>query len=498
MIVLMVERIIMVPLYLAAWGVGLYEDWLFLGAIAGFLRLLDLGMEWHFGNALRLSLAAGRRDLFHHNLAVGIGCYLVVMIVSGVLLTVTLFTIVPGPVFDTAVLDPDTANLVLCLMLVLRILLMPRTFITGIYSAHGDFSRGENMFTLFTSGQALVIIVLLILNASPVTVSLVALASIFFTCWIPIISDLRRRYPEVHYRIAIPTRAELVEICRNAGFYFFTNSAEILLNNGPVVLLGILFRQPGGILIFTVGRTLTGIARQLAIQFAKSSAIEMARQTAQGDRTGLLKLHIATGRTISAMTGLLCGLILSAAEPMIHIWTGGKAPFDFLIILTFVCGVLIAGPAQSSVTLLQLGNVPRPLAISSFVRITLVCTLTVALVPLFGALGAAVALAYAEAMAFGVLASHYANQRYGLPSKNYALLTYSTGTACLLLGGGVGIGLGHLMEVDNLWKLITFMILWGAIVIVPAFYIVFTGKQRDHIRAYMKRFSLSQANRARG
>jgi O-antigen/teichoic acid export membrane protein len=487
LVVLMIERIIMVPLYLAAWGVALYEDWLFLGAIAGFLRLLDLGMEWHFGNALRLSLAAGRHDLFHRSLAVGIGCYFAVMAVAGAALTVMILILLPGGVIETAVLSSDTAKLVLWIFLIQRLLLMPRTFITGLYSAHGEFSRGENMFTLFTTGQSFVIIALLLFKASPVVVAVVGLISIFFTCWMPLLGDLRRRYPEVQYSIAMPTGSELRKIGKNAGYYFLTNSAEILLNSGPVVLLGMLSREPGGILIFTIARTLTGIARQIAIQFARSSAIEMARQTAQGDWSGLRKLHTTTGRTISAMTGLLCGLILSGAEPILEIWTGGRVTFDPLIVLTFVCGVLFVGPAQSNVTLLQLGNVPRPLAISSFVRVALVCLLMFTLVPMFGALGAAVALSFAETISFGVLASHWANRRYGLRANHYALLSFSTQAACLVLGAGVGVALQHFLEVTTIQELALFIALWGAVVVVPAFFMAFPITERNRVYSFLKR-----------
>jgi O-antigen/teichoic acid export membrane protein len=487
MVVLMGERVLMVPLFLAAWGVALYEDWLFLGAIAGFVRLLDLGMEWHFGNALRLSLAAGRRDLFDRSLHVGIGCYFTVMAVAATLLTAIIFILLPDQFLDTAVLDHETAKLLLWLMLIHRILLMPRTFITGIYSAHGEFSRGENMFTLFTTGQMFLIAALLLFKASPLTVAVISTAGIFLTCWGPILGDVRRRYPAVRYGISFPTRRELSKIVQNAGFYFLTNSAEVLLNSGPVVLLGMLSRAPGGILIITIARTLTGIARQLAIQFARSSAIEMARQSTQGDRNGLLKLHITTGRTISAMTGLLCGLILSGAEPIVHVWTGGRAPFDMLIVLTFVCGVLFAGPSQSSVTLLQLGNVPRPLAISSFVRVVLVGTLMAALVPFFGALGAAVALAFAETFAFGVLAAHWASKSYRLPAEYYALISFTIQTVCLALGFAAGAAIRYFLEIDDLFKLGLFMAIWGAIVVVPAFFIALTEAQRTRIYGAAKR-----------
>lgn len=486
MLVEIVQQILMVPLFLYSWGVGKYEDWLLIGAAANFTRLFDFGMEFHFGNALRLSLAAGDRAKFDRSLSIGMTCYAAVSLFLVASISIIAWLIDLTGLLNISTLSARDVSAILWLFIIQRVVLLPRPFIRSIYAAHGEFSRGENMYTVLTLGSSLTTAAMLLLGAQPVLVAFVSVFSALAFCWGIMITDQRRRYPDVRFRPAVPTRSELNAVIRNARLYLLPLWAEKVLLQGPVLMLGMFAREEGAVLMFTLSRTLTGLARMGAIQLSRSGGIEMARQVAQQDRKGAINLHRTLGRTIGGLTGLTCGLIWVAAEPIIAIWTGSRVPIDPLIVLAFVAGVLFAGPAQANFTLLQLTNTPRPLALSSLLQVILVIGLGLPLIAAFGALGSAVAVGFADALAFGVLINEAAARRFALGAERYAATAYGSEMAGLVLGSAVAWLLLRSIAVDHVFDLMVVFAIWGAVLALPSFFLLLDKSQRSKLLAQLR------------
>jgi hypothetical protein len=118
------EQIVLVPVFLAAWGTELYRDWLVLYASAGFLPLLDLGMTFYFRNALRAAWARGDRAGFERLLQVRLGLY------AGLLLVVAPLAVGAGSVLvaqgaiDLHAIAPHDASAVFALLAAASLLLL--------------------------------------------------------------------------------------------------------------------------------------------------------------------------------------------------------------------------------------------------------------------------------------------------------------------------------------------------------------------------------------
>jgi O-antigen/teichoic acid export membrane protein len=473
-------KFLMVPLYLYAWGVATYEDWLLLGAVANFSRLFDLGMEYHFGNAIRLSLARGDRGTFNRSLSIGITCYAVVALLL-VLASLLAFLAPLHEVLNIATASPFEAALIFFLLMLQHAIVLPRPFIRSIYAAHGEFSRGENMYTILSLGMALTNAGMLTAGARPLTVAAVGVPAAALYCWAIMLIDQRRRYRDVRYAPGLPTAVELRAVIRNARYYMMPLWAEKALQQAPVLMLGVFVQEAGGVLVFTLARTLTGLARQGAAQLARSGGIEMARQVAQRDRAGAMALYRTLGRSIGGLTGLGCGLILIAAEPIMAAWTGSRVQADPLVVLAFVAGVLFAGPAQANLMLLQLTNVPRPLALSSLLQLVLVIGLGLPLIALFGALGSAVAVGLADALAIGVVINEAAARRFGLSASRYAAAAYGSELGGLLIGTVAASMLIRVFPAENIHQLVELFAVWATVVSLPALFILLNARQRRRI-----------------
>jgi O-antigen/teichoic acid export membrane protein len=478
-VVLVGERFLMVPLFLYAWGLNLYEDYLLLGAAVGFVRLVDFGMESYYSASLRLSFAAGRYEEFERHIATGLGIYLIVVFAALSVSTSFIWLPVTEYLGLSGFSEPD-ATIVCWVMILSRLVALPRAVIRPIYTAHGEFSRGENMFTFMSAAQTIIGAGLLLFKVSPVTYSIVLALTLYLTSWLPMLLDQRRRYPKLRYRVALPNRQELRGVGRHSGLFLVRDWGDLLLNYLPVLLIGLLARQPGSILIFSTSRALVGLARQFTIQLARSGAFEMSRQIAQQDEKGLMRLYLMLGRSIGVLTGLTSAFILLTAKPLIDLWTRGHAPFDALIIIAFLAGVLISGPTQNAAMLLNMSNVPRPLAVAASVQVCVATLLMAALVPPFGALGAAVALAFSECV-FGAWSSYAASTRFRLPDLRYSAVSFGSEAAAFAMLLAVGAILATVLEPDGAVQLAVFYVVASGVIIVPAFFLAMDRSQRRRV-----------------
>jgi O-antigen/teichoic acid export membrane protein len=480
------EHFLMVPLYLYAWDVQVYEDWLLLGAAAGALiRFLDFGLERYYSATLRMSYAAEQWDTFNRQLAAGLGLYLLIVCVSA--LAVTAFVLLPvRSLFGLTAMSASEAAVVFWCMMASRFVLLPKAAIKPIYAAHGDFSRGENIITLTTALQAMLIAVLLLVGASPSELAVMSAFALLFTNWLPMIWDQRRRYPGVHRKPAVPTRAELRQALAKSRFFMLRDWGDIVILQLPMLLIGHFATAPGEVLTFRLTRILTGLARQLTVQLSRIGGIEMSRQLAQSDRAGLTKLYVEVGRSVGVITGLMCGITVAIAEPLISVWTGGKAPFEPLLLYAFIAGVMIGGPGQNAIMLLGMSNVPRPLGIGMVVQVGLLVTLMVILIPPFGALGAAVALGFADAI-YSAWASYAAMRYFRLPEYRYAGVSFGSEVVGFVLSLAIGLGLGQVMVVHGLVSLGTFCLAAGPLLLVAFLLLGLNANQRRKLVQWTRR-----------
>src|SRR5258708_5733675 len=72
------EQLLLVPLYLAAWGTEVYKDWVVLYAIMTFLTSCNFGTETYFGNRFIEFVARGDREAFRRELMTAMFCTLAV------------------------------------------------------------------------------------------------------------------------------------------------------------------------------------------------------------------------------------------------------------------------------------------------------------------------------------------------------------------------------------------------------------------------------------
>lgn len=420
------EQLLLVPLFLAAWGAEVYKDWVVLYAVMMFLTTCNLGTETYFGNRFIELIARGTGDAFRRELTMALFCTLSI----GVLVLAVAYGILFGGSLDSilnvAGLSHATVSRCLILMTLPVAFIFAQQMLFTIYRAEGEFSRSECIFAIYAGLQMIGLIVVLAAGLSPTTAASVYLVMPALLA-VSIVIDLKRRYANIVLGVRLPSLAELRRIVPQSLLFFTLPLSLALVQSGPVMLFSILGVPAVPVLTYTLIRTFTGLTRQGANQFAVGSGIEMARQHARGDGEACRRLYEATGQIVTILVGLLGGFTIWAAAPFLGLWTHGTVQSNTIMVLGFLGGIFLAAPGQAALMLLNYTNVAKPLAVSWCSQAFCGLALSAAFVPVFGITAAVFSFAAAESVTVGICLPLVVQRRFGFSAAQHLVHSFALG-----------------------------------------------------------------------
>lgn len=479
------QQILLVPLYVSVWGVELYQEWLVLTAWTGFVLLLDLGVQNYFGNAVLVAVTRGETARAEHLARSAFSLYLVVLGAGFAALVAAALTTDPSSLFGTGLMSAEEARTTFLLFATSVLILVPQGLINSFYRAHGEFGRGVNVMTGCLVLQTGFVVAALVAREPPAYAAAGYLAGAALT-WLFMIVDQRRRYRFRGFGLSWPSRGELAPALRTAPIYTVATLGQQLLMSAPVIVLAHL-AGPGEVVVFTVLRTLAGIVRQFGTQLCHSAAVEMTRQTAQGDQARLRLLYRSTDRLIGGLFGLLGGLTLVFGDRLVELWTRTQVTFSLAVFATFIAATLGTAPSQPSQTLLHYSNKPTgPAAalLSSAVLGSLFCLLAV---PAAGALGAGLAVAAGELLCFGLALPFLASRAFGLPFTMHLVIGWGAGVLGLAIGTVAALVAQWLAPAHTVVGLALAGTIWAALVAPATVFVLLNHETRLWARGWVSR-----------
>ncbi len=91
------SRVLLVPLFLTAWGAPVYGEWLLLSSIVAYLSLTDLGGQLYIVNRLTQAYAQQDLPLFRKILHTGLGLFLILPLAVFVVFLIVILYSLPVP-----------------------------------------------------------------------------------------------------------------------------------------------------------------------------------------------------------------------------------------------------------------------------------------------------------------------------------------------------------------------------------------------------------------
>ena len=133
------QQILLVPFFLKAWGIDVYNDWLVINAAVAFLAIFDGGMQPYFSGLLQEHFVRG--DHASYRRAARIGCfnYLAVILLAIVGVGAASLVIDWRDMLKIGSLPDTQAYWTLALLAGSTLLMLPFGIANSIYRAHGEY-----------------------------------------------------------------------------------------------------------------------------------------------------------------------------------------------------------------------------------------------------------------------------------------------------------------------------------------------------------------------
>lgn len=335
----MAVRLLLIPLFLSAWGTQAYGEWLILTAVAAWFSLADLGGQIYFINRMTESWAKRQMEEFQKVFAAGMFLFGVSSTVLMTLAAVALM--LPGvPSWLGVENTPSSVARWVLLIVSFRVLAsLPLGLLLGVYRATGaqatSVMYGNLMLLIqLVSGAA----VLwwgggMVLMACTEVIGLALVSAL-------VAFDLRQRLPaEIRLFSARLPDMRIVRQALVPSLHFLSiQFAMAAMIQGCVIVVAKAM-GPYEVAVFSTMRTIANVVSRFLGMMSHSAWPEFTRLASQKDSEKLLGLF----RSIffaSVVAGLCYLTVLQLfGSDLFDIWLNKQLPYDWLSM--FLMGVFV-------------------------------------------------------------------------------------------------------------------------------------------------------------
>ena len=474
------EQILLVPVFLILWGPEQYGEWLVLLSTAGFIALLDTGLQTYYANAMQAALSRGKPEVFRRLLHQGTALYSIIIFVALPIVAVAAYQAPWSDLLNLKGTMADTGAKTLMILALYFLVSLPFGMTNAVYRAHGHFATSIMVGNLARLTLISAVAVAVWMGADMVTLGMVYVSAIGAS-WLAMITHQKRRYPDLQYGVSLPDRTAFKELAAVAPLYAIVPAAMLVTTHATIIMISTLAAAGTAVVMYTTMRTLTGIARMIMDQIMHVTGVEIARQFAENDAKAMATLYAFIGRLAGAVCGTLAGLIAIIGPPFLAIWTVGKVPFDATIFWPLLGAAGLAGPSVTGISVLLFINRPAGMARAYALAGGATLCLCLALIPPLGAAGAAWAVLIAETCVLSILIPIQTAKI--IDGSAVGLIARIQGIALVaFVISGAAAWLAQLLTgSDSLLRLALVGVLWAALVSAPLYFLMFSPSRRQWI-----------------
>ncbi len=329
--------VVLVPLFLAHWSVGVYGEWLVLSSLANYLSTLDLGMNSAAGNALLASHVRGDIQEFMRCQRSALAFYLTLAALATVL-TGLVAWLLPLARWTHLARTPSTEAAWVVWLLALQVVwMLPVGFVCNLYRTVGSPAKTVAVTNVKNVAVLLVTAVALLLGAGMAGLALAQLVPVAVLALF-LFADIRRRYPSLMPGLRGAEWGAVKGLLGPSALFAMITAGLAISQQGSVLVVSAL----GGVAvtIFVTTRTLANMAMQVVNILKNAAWPDLTILHAQQDWARLRR----TNRMLVIVSGTLC-IAISAAlwfegPSVVDVWTHHAVrvppPFFRLMLLYLV------------------------------------------------------------------------------------------------------------------------------------------------------------------
>jgi O-antigen/teichoic acid export membrane protein len=489
------DRFIVVGLLLRTLGADSYADWILLLSSAGLLSLAEMGLNIYYGNVWQIAFVQGDSRRFQRQLGFALTVSLFLGAALGLVALGMAFFLDLQNVLSLKTVTSSSADIVFLFLGAAVISRAMRGAISQLYRGRQLFALGTAIDQVFPAMLVVALATSALFGGSLVHLSLVYLISDLLAGWGIMLSDLRRRFPELSFRPEWPTELEMRELGRHIRWFAIQQGAPLVWLQLPILLLGWNGVQGQAIVSFLIIRTLVNFARQISSMLAISAGVELATSFHSGQQAQFLRHLGAISAALSGLAGAMAAAICVFGETFVGIWTGYAGLFNIHIMAWLLGGAVISAPMVPLASASMLCNIPKAGAIANLVQIVVGIGSVLALIPFFGNVGAAAGLAIGEVVGLGFVLPWVASRPLGVFLPTYLLRCIGMILFCFGWSWLVAMMTNNIISPQGLGGMISAGAVWGTIGFLPAMLATLPFSQKQELLRLMKRLRLATSTR---
>lgn len=383
------SAIVLVPLFLRAWGADVYGKWLALTALISYLTLLDLGGQSYIGNLLAQTFVHHDEEKFRQQLSEAVSLYVFISLAVFLVLIAILAwpsLTLPG---ESHTLGTEERLIVLFLSVPILVGIPGGVYVT-IYRATGRLARGMMVNNVARLVGLLAFMLVLIVGLSPVVYAGVTLLHSFLMGSL-MIWDVTRQFSfaqniQINLHKAWAGRKYL-----GGSLFFWLLALATALNYQGIILVLNAAVVPSIVALYVTLRTAAGLIGYIGSLLQTPLWAELTFLHAQQRREDLLHTALLSVKVISLLCSI-AGVGLWILLPIIYpAWTDNQLPLDPMLFgLILFQTVLLAGWTSCGWVLMA-SNQHRQMAGWALGNAGITLGLAFLLAPHFNVMGVAVA-----------------------------------------------------------------------------------------------------------
>jgi O-antigen/teichoic acid export membrane protein len=329
------SRILLVPLFLMAWGADLYGEWLLLSSMAAYLALTDMGGHMYVVNRLTQAFAGRDIPLFCRVLHTGLALFLIIPAVVFALFLAVMHLFPPAPLLQITLASQPVVFWVLALMAFQVTFSMPQGILLGVYWSVGLLPRGVMLANLMQLLGLVLVAGGLWLKAGMIQVAVLQMAP-FLVIALVALADLDRRFPQFKL-------LHLKGVDFSFGLTFLKPSLHFLLIQvsqafsvqGMVLIVGMVL-GPVQVVVFSTLRTIVNLIRSFFEQFAHAARPELTRLDSQDEPEKFRRLFQAILRSTLLASIFGAAVFHYFGSEIYHLWLRKTVAYDQTVMDLFL------------------------------------------------------------------------------------------------------------------------------------------------------------------
>jgi O-antigen/teichoic acid export membrane protein len=381
--------ILLVPLFLRAWGPDTYGHWLTLTALLAYITVLDFGGQTYIGNMLTHDLARKDVDGYKKHLSEAMSFF--ILLCLGVIGSITLLLLLPDislPGVDGPLSRSD--RLILFFMGSNTIIGITTGVYVTNYIANGLWARSNFVYVVFEVVSVAIRSMVLLLLIDPAT-----FAGIYFCLHCIhagiMIWDVRRQVPlSRSFRFSLSNARRGISYLQGSLFFWLMTIA-LSINNQGVILVASETLGTFAVSLFATHRVIANLLTYPSAIVRGPLHPELSRLAALNHQENMQRILLLSVRLMTLITiSIAIGAFIWV--PFIYpVWTGNSLDYFAPLLLILLIQLVLQAGWETAGWGIMAANAHREVAIAQIMNATVTIGLALWWTPLYGIIGLALA-----------------------------------------------------------------------------------------------------------